>query len=212
MKYRIWDLPLRAFHWLLVFTVVLSFVTVKVGGNALVWHARLGYLVIALMIFRLIWGFAGSHYARFKNFIRGPQAIIAYLKNPEQSPGHSPVGAVSVIVLILLFTAQAIAGLFASDDIAFDGPLVKYVSSEWVEFFTSLHRLNEPVLMALVLLHVAAILYYKKFKKIDLVKPMLQGDKEWNEKIPVARDDFKLRWSAALLFGGILGVMYYFLR
>lgn len=212
MKYRIWDLPLRTFHWLLVITVVCSFITVKIGGNAMTWHARFGYLVIALLSFRLIWGFIGSHHARFFNFIKSPRVIIGYLKNPLPTPGHSPVGAVAVMVLIGIFIAQALAGLFASDDIAFDGPMAKYVSSYWVELLTSLHRLNEPVLLGLICIHITAIFYYKLFKKQDLIKPMLTGDKSWTEKIPVARDDVSQRLLATVLFGSIVGVLYYFLR
>jgi cytochrome b len=212
MKFRVWDLPLRAFHWLLVLAVLLSFVTVKIGGNAMEWHARLGYFVLALLLFRLIWGFVGSHYARFSNFIRGPRLLIDYLKHPQQTPGHSPLGALSVVVLLSLFSFQVIAGLFASDEIAFDGPLVKHVSSAWVELMTSLHRLNEPILLILVLVHIGAIVYYKKIKKHDLIQPMITGDKEWAEKIPVARDDSLLRWMAAAIFGGIIAVLYYFLR
>jgi cytochrome b len=212
MKTRIWDLPLRTFHWLLVLTVLMSFITVKVGGNAMTWHARFGYLVIGLMIFRLIWGFAGSYHARFRNFIKGPGAIVGYLKDPRPTPGHSPLGAVSVVVLITLFTLQALAGLFSSDDIAFDGPFVKYVPSAWVESLTSLHRLNELVLLGLILIHVFAIAYYRIVKKQDLIRPMVTGDKNWAEKIPVARDDFSLRLTAAIIFGGIMGVLYYFLR
>ena len=212
MKIRIWDLPVRTFHWLLVITILGSFITVKIGGNAMTWHARFGYLVIALISFRLIWGFIGSHHARFANFIKGPRAIIEYFKNPLPTPGHSPLGGVAVVVLITLFTAQALAGLFASDDIAFDGPLAKYVSSYWVELLTSLHRLNEPVLLGLILIHVTAIFYYRIFKKQDLIQPMLTGDKNWAEKIPVSRDDLSQRLIAVFVFSGIIGALYYFLR
>jgi len=212
MKIRIWDLPLRTFHWLLVITILCSFIAVKIGGNAMTWHARFGYLVIALMAFRLIWGFIGSYHARFVNFIKSPRSIIEYFKNPLPTPGHSPLGAVAVVVLITLFTAQALAGLFASDDIAFDGPLAKYVPSYWVELLTSLHRLNEPVLLGLILIHVIAIFYYKIFKKQDLIKPMLTGDKNWIEKIPVSRDDLSQRLIATFIFGSIIGILYYFLR
>lgn len=212
MKIRIWDLPTRTFHWLLVVTILCSFIAVKIGGNAITWHARFGYLVIALMSFRLIWGFVGSYHSRFSSFIKHPRSIIEYIKNPQPTPGHSPLGAVAVMVLIGLFTIQALAGLFASDEIAFDGPLAKHVSSYWVELMTSLHRLNEPVLLGLILIHMTAIFYYKIFKKQDLIKPMLTGDKNWTEKIPVSRDDSHQRLIAVIIFSGIVVTMYYFLR
>ncbi len=212
MKIRIWDLPLRLFHWLLVVAVIGSFVSVKLGGNAMIWHGRFGYIVLALIFFRLIWGFVGTHHARFTQFIKSPKAIFAYLKNPTETPGHSPLGAISVIVLLGLFLSQALAGLFASDDIAFDGPLVKYVASTWVELLTSFHRLNEWVLMAIVGVHVGAILYYKYSKKINLISAMITGDKEWTETAPLVQDDSKIRLKAMALLMAIALIMYYFLR
>ena len=212
MKIRIWDLPLRLFHWLLVVAVIGSFVSVKLGGNAMIWHGRFGYIVLSLIFFRLIWGFVGTHHARFAQFIKSPQAIFAYLKNPTETPGHSPLGAISVIVLLGLFLSQALAGLFASDDIAFDGPLVKYVASAWVELLTSFHRLNEWVLMTLVGVHVGAILYYKYAKKINLISAMITGDKEWADAAPLVQDDSKVRLKAMALLMAIALIMYYFLR
>jgi cytochrome b len=212
MKIRIWDLPTRLFHWLLVMAVIGSFVSVKLGGNAMIWHGRFGYIVLALIFFRLIWGFVGTHHARFAQFIKSPKAILAYLKNPAETPGHSPLGAISVIVLIALFLAQALAGLFASDDIAFDGPLVKYVASAWVELLTSFHRLNEWVLLTLVGVHLCAILYYKYAKKINLISAMITGDKEWEDAAPLVQDDSKVRLKAMALLIAIALIMYYFLR
>jgi cytochrome b len=212
MKIRIWDLPTRLFHWLLVMAVIGSFVSVKLGGNAMIWHGRFGYLVLALIFFRVIWGFVGTHHARFVHFIRSPKAILAYLKNSVETPGHSPVGAISVLVLIGLFLIQALAGLFASDDIAFDGPLAKYVASSWVELLTSLHRWNEWVLLALVGVHIGAILYYKYAKRINLISAMITGDKEWTETAPLVQDDSKVRLKAMAILLTIALIMYYFLR
>jgi cytochrome b len=212
MKIRIWDLPTRLFHWLLVMAVIGSFVSVKLGGNAMIWHGRFGYIVLALIFFRLIWGFVGTHHARFAQFIKSPKAILAYLKNPAETPGHSPLGAISVVVLIALFLAQALAGLFASDDIAFDGPLVRYVASTWVELLTSFHRLNEWVLLTLVGIHLGAILYYKYAKRINLISAMITGDKEWSDTAPLVQDDSKVRLKAMAILIAIALIMYYFLR
>jgi cytochrome b len=212
MKIRIWDLPLRLFHWLLVMAVIGSFVSVKLGGNAMIWHGRFGYLILALIVFRLIWGFVGTHHARFVNFIRFPKAILAYLKNPTETPGHSPLGAISVMVLLSLFLAQALAGLFASDDIAFDGPLAKFVASTWVELLTSFHRLNEWVLLALVAVHIGAILYYKYAKRINLISAMITGDKDWADAAPLVQDNSKIRFKAMAILIAIALIMYYFLR
>ena len=137
---------------------------------------------------------------------------MAYLKNPVETPGHSPIAAISVLALLGLFLAQALAGLFASDDIAFDGPLAKYVASAWVELLTSFHRLNEWVLLSLVGVHIAAILYYKYAKKINLVSAMINGDKEWDTRDPLVQDDSKVRLKAMAILLTIALLMYYFLR
>jgi cytochrome b len=214
MKIRIWDLPLRLFHWLLVMAVIGSFVSVKLGGNAMIWHGRFGYLVLALITFRLVWGFVGTHHARFTQFIKFPKAILAYLKNPSETPGHSPMGAISVLVLLGLFLAQALAGLFATDDIAFDGPFAKYVASAWVELLSSFHRWNEWVLLALVATHIGAILYYKYVKRINLTSAMITGDKELVDTAmaPLVQDDSKVRLKAMAILIAIALIMYYFLR
>ena len=212
MKIRIWDLPTRLFHWALVLAVLGSFISADDDGGVLEWHARFGYFILSLLLFRVIWGFTGSHYARFFNFIKSPKAVLSYLKNPTEVPGHNPLGALSVIALLGFLLLQAVTGLFASDDIAFEGALVKYVSSSVTELITSIHRLNESVLITLVALHIGAILYYRWMKKTDLVKPMVTGDKEWAEKIPVARDSFSLRLIAVVIYLAIASVLYYFLR
>ncbi len=212
MKIRVWDLPTRVFHWMLVLAIVGSFVSADEGGNSLEWHARFGYFILSLLIFRLVWGVVGSHYAQFFNFIKSPKTVLAYLKNPTELAGHNPLGALSVMALLGFLLIQAVTGLFASDDIAFEGPLSKYVSSNWVELLTSFHRLDETVLILLIALHVGAIVYYRWIKKVNLVKPMITGDKEWAEKIPAARDDFLLRLFAATIYVVIAGTLYYFLR
>lgn len=212
MKIKVWDLPTRLFHWTLFLAVLGSFISANVGGNSIEWHARFGYLILSLLLFRVVWGFVGSYYAKFFNFIRLPKSVLAYLKKPQEMPGHSPLGALSVIALLGFLLLQAVTGLFASDDIAFEGPFVKYVSSSWVDLLTSVHRIDETVLMILIALHIGAIIYYRWFKKINLVKPMLTGTKEWEEKIPVARDDFLLRLRAVTIYVVIAVTLYYFLR
>jgi cytochrome b len=176
---RVWDLPVRLFHWLLVICIIVSFITVKIGGNAMDFHARAGYCVLALIIFRICWGLIGSHHARFINFVPSPKTLIAFVSGITPAGlGHNPLGALSVLALIASVGVQAITGLFANDDILFEGPFAKYVSNSTVEVLTSIHRLNETVLIVLIALHLCAILYYQKFKGENLIKPMLLGDKE----------------------------------
>jgi cytochrome b len=176
---RVWDLPIRLFHWLLVICIVGSFITVKIGGNAMEWHARVGYCVLTLIIFRICWGFIGSHHARFIHFVPSPNGLINYLSGKTKAGlGHNPLGALSVLALLCSVGLQAVTGLFANDDIAFEGPFSKHVSRGTVELLTSIHYFNEKILIALIAIHLCAIFYYQKFKGENLIKPMLLGDKE----------------------------------
>jgi cytochrome b len=176
---RVWDLPIRLFHWLLLIAIILSFVTVKSGGNAMELHGRIGYCVLTLILFRICWGFVGSRYARFSNFVPSPKGLLGYLSGKTKAGlGHNPLGALSVLALLFSVGLQAVTGLFANDDIAFEGPFAKYVSNRTVALLTSIHHINELVLIALIVLHLCAILYYQKFKSENLIKPMLLGDKE----------------------------------
>jgi cytochrome b len=175
MKAYVWDLPTRLFHWSLVILVVGAFVTAKVGGNAMVWHGRIGLAIIGLLVFRIVWGFVGSTYARFLQFVRGPSAILAYLRGQWQGQGHNPLGALSVLALLGILTLQAVTGLFANDDIAFEGYLVPLIGMEASSSITGIHHLLEKILMALVALHVGSIVFYARVKKHNLVKPMISG-------------------------------------
>lgn len=175
---RVWDLPLRLFHWLLVLCLIGSFVTVKAGWMD--WHFRFGYTALTLITFRVLWGIVGPRYARFASFIFSPAGVIAYLRSTANAPrtlGHSPLGALSVFALLAIVGVQASAGLFTSDDIASEGPLARLVSSAFVERASWLHHTNEWIILGLVSLHLTAILFYRLFRRQSLVKPMVIGDR-----------------------------------
>lgn len=209
-KVRVWDLPLRLFHWLLAALIIAAIVTENIGGNAMIWHFRIGYAVLTLLAFRLIWGFAGSHYSRFSSFIYSPKALIKYLRNPSFYPaGHSPLGALSVFALLLVLSGQAISGLFSTDDIAFDGPMVKFASSEWVSRLTWYHtEVSAFLVYFFVGLHVAAIAWYA-LRRRNLVTPMITGDAAVDTDIPPAGDSAGLRLVALLLLAACAGGVYY---
>ncbi|OIM97311.1 cytochrome B [Polynucleobacter sp. QLW-P1DATA-2] len=176
---RVWDLPIRLFHWLLVACIVGSLICVNIGGNAIQWHAYFGYSILTLLIFRIIWGFIGSTHARFASFLPNREAITNYLQG--KSPrflGHNPIGALSVFALLLVLSVQAVTGLFVDDEIAFQGPLSKYLSESSVSFLSEIHESNQVVIYTLIAIHIAAIWYYKKLKGEDLIRPMISGDKE----------------------------------
>ena len=180
LRIRVWDLPTRVFHWALAVLVVFSFTTGKVGGGWMEWHLRSGYAILALLVFRLAWGFAGSHTARFARFVRGPRAAIEYARatirgRPPFTEGHNPMGGWMVMFMLAILVLQATSGLFADDDIATQGPLAAKVSNAWVARMTTIHKYNGWVIVAAVSLHVIAVAAYQWGLKIDLLGPMVHG-------------------------------------
>ncbi|WP_295388758.1 cytochrome b/b6 domain-containing protein [uncultured Thiodictyon sp.] len=174
---RLWDLPTRLFHWLLAALVTAAFVTGLTGGNAMVWHGRLGLLILGLLTFRLVWGLVGSTYARFVQFVPGPKTMLTYLRGGWQGMGHNPLGALSVLALLGLLLFQTISGLFANDDIAFNGPLQDLVTKRTSDWLTGLHHQAIWLIGVLVTLHVGAVLFHTHLHKDNLITPMVTGIK-----------------------------------
>ncbi len=214
-KVRVWDLPLRLFHWALVLLLAVAFVTQQIGGNAMEWHFRAGYAVLALLAFRTLWGLVGPRYARFSSFLYGPSTIVGYLRGTKLKYrlGHNPLGSLSVFALLAGSLVQALSGMFANDDIASEGPLVRYISKELSDQITVLHKdLFFWVLVALVVLHLLAIAWYALGKKRNLVKPMLTGDQEIGldaEGVEAANDSWTMRLLALGLLALCAGGVYY---
>ena len=212
IKVRVWDLPTRLFHWLLVASIMGLAVTGTVGGNIMVWHLRLGYSVLALLLFRIVWGLVGGRWSRFGAFIYAPQSVINYLKGkgkPEHSIGHNPIGAGSVFAMLGFLLLQVASGLISDDEIAFSGPLTRFVSNATVSLATNYHAsIGKWVLLGLVLLHAAAIAFYLK-RKHNLVGAMLHGDKELVVSAPPSRDDAASRMAALLIFMLCTSVAYW---
>ena len=202
-RVRVWDLPTRFFHWTLFACVVGLVVTAKTGGNAMVWHFRLGHVVLALLLFRVIWGLVGGRWSRFSSFLYAPKTLMAYLRGrggPELSVGHSPIGAASVFAMLAALVLQVVSGLCSDDEIAFAGPLSRFVSGEVVSLATWYHKVvGQWLVIALVVLHVAAVLYYLHRKKNNLITPMLRGDKQLAEPAAASRDDTGSRALALVL-------------
>ena len=203
-KVRVWDLPTRIFHWALVVGVLCLVISGLIGGNAMVWHFRFGYTVLALLLFRVVWGLVGGRWSRFGAFIYAPQSVISYLKGngkPEHSVGHSPIGAGSVFAMLGILLAQVGTGLLSDDEIAFAGPLTRFVSNATIGLATNYHKnIGKWLLLVLVLLHIGAILFYL-WRKHNLVYAMVHGDKELVIAMPSSRDDASSRAAAVALFG-----------
>ena len=184
---RIWDLPTRLFHWLLVLGMGFMWFSAENGGLWMDWHVQVGEFMLALVLFRIIWGFVGSDTSRFASFLRSPAAAIQHwreLSGNRQAyhAGHNPLGAWMVVALLLTLLMQATTGLFASDDIMVEGPLYGLVSTAVSDKLTGLHHLLFNLLLLLATLHVAAVVYYKTRKKTNLIKAMVIGKADWPEQ------------------------------
>jgi cytochrome b len=177
-RIKLWDLPIRLFHWSLALLVLAAIVTGKIGGNAIVWHGRIGLLLLGLIVFRIVWGVIGSSHARFASFFPTPGTVRAYLQGRWHGVGHNPLGAFSVLGLLALISFQVASGLLGNDDIAFNGPLADLVSKALSDRLTGLHKLSVNLLIGLIALHLAAILYYVHIRKDNLLKPMFTGWKD----------------------------------
>lgn len=208
MKLRVWDLPTRVFHWSLALLVGAAFVTAKL--DAYDWHFRIGYALLALVAFRLLWGIVGPRYARFASFVSAPARALAHLRGaPHAAPGHNPAGAWSVLALLALVGAQAVTGLFTSDDVMASGPLYDAVAGGTAELLGRLHRLNEKLILAVVLLHLVAVAFHGHVKRQPILKAMVTGDAEVAAVAPPARDDWLVRLGALVLLTGCgLGVWW----
>jgi cytochrome b len=212
-RVRVWDLPTRLFHWLLAASVVGLVITGQIGGGLIDWHARLGYCVLALLLFRIVWGLVGGHWSRFASFFYSPSSVVAYLRgraHPDHLIGHNPLGAASVFAMLLVLAAQVATGLVSDDEISFTGPLNRYVASAKGLAATWYHKnVGQWLIIGLVVLHVAAIVFYRVRKNDDLVRPMLVGDKQTAHPARSSRDDALSRVAAAVILALAAGASWW---
>jgi cytochrome b len=175
-RWSVWDWPVRLGHLALILGVALMWWTGETGKMEL--HSWVGYVILVVVSSRIIWGFVGSRYARFTQFVRGPSTILAYLRGrlPE-SPGHNPLGALSVLVLLALLFVQGATGLFTTDDIMFDGPLVG-LAGDLSGTLGAIHETNWTLLQVFIALHVAAVLFYSLVKRQPIIRAMIVGKRE----------------------------------
>ncbi len=206
---RVWDLPTRMVHWGLVLAIAAAWYFQ--WKNEMTWHMYAGYAAATLVVFRLVWGLVGSETARFAQFVRGPGTVVNYLRTGARDRlGHNPLGALSVVALLMLVLLQAGSGLFANDDIFFDGPWAGIVTKDTSDAITSYHRLNKTILLVVIGLHVAAIAWYR-FRGERLVGPMLTGRKR--VAAGTAEPRHRPLWLAALalaLAAAAVGVAFRF--
>ena len=204
---KVWDAPVRLFHWLLVLLIAFMIVSGKMKGDWMVWHMRAGYAILALVLFRILWGFAGSTYARFSTFLAGPSAAIAFVKKvfaraPAPYASHNPLGGWMVLVMLLALLFQVGTGLFANDDVLIEGPLASLVRKDLSDQLTSWHYWNVNLLLALVAAHVVAVGYHAVVMKENLIDAMFTGVKRMPADAPEdAAARFASPWLALVLLG-----------
>jgi cytochrome b len=201
-KIPVWDLPTRLFHWLLVALVAASFATGKAGGTAMIYHEWCGEAILALLIFRIVWGFVGSAPSRFSTFLASPSTVFQYAltllrRDEDHHLSHNPLGGWSVMAMLMVLLVQAGTGLFANDDIFIEGPLYDWVSKATSDRLTSIHHFNHDVILVLVAVHFAAVLFHLVFKKENLILPMITGMKSW-KGAPQAEITPAPAWRAVL--------------
>jgi cytochrome b len=205
-KIAIWDLPTRLFHWLAALLVLAAYVTWRL--NWMDWHAWSGYALLALVLFRLLWGFFGSDSARFSRFLVPPRAVLRYLthalrREPDRQVGHNPAGGWMVLLLLTLLLGEALTGVYINNDIAIEGPFTELVSAPIADLVTDLHDVFWQILLAAIVLHLLAIAAYWAVKRQNLALPMITGRKMLTPEVTPPAMAGPLR--ALLLFGvGVL--------
>lgn len=187
---KVWDAPVRLFHWAIVALVCTSYATAKMGR--IDWHFLSGYAILTLVLFRIAWGLAGSETARFSHFVRGPRAALGHLREVlgRQAPheaGHNAAGGLMVALLLGLLLFQAGTGLFSNDGLMEEGPLAHLAEGAWSDRISGWHAFAFNLILAAVALHVAAVLAYAVVLRQDLVRPMVTGWKRLPATIPAPR-------------------------
>jgi cytochrome b len=179
---KVWDLPVRLFHWLLLVLAGFSWWSGEQGGDWMSWHSWSGCAILTLVLFRIGWGFLGSDTARFAHFVRGPRTSFTYLRSalkhhPKAYLGHNPLGGWMIMTLLLVLLIQVVTGLLGNDDSDFQAPLSHWLSHDASSLMTTLHAYSFDLLLILVGLHVAAVLAHVMLQRDDMLKAMLTGVK-----------------------------------
>jgi len=186
-RVRVWDVPTRLVHWLIVLLVAVSWWTGDTGRMD--YHRYSGYALLGLVSFRIYWGFVGSSTSRFRQFVRGPRAIWTYLRGRwDLRPGHNPLGAFSVVILLALLATQIGLGLFAVDvDGIESGPLSAHVSFATGRVCAQLHHQVFNLLLLLIVVHIVAVLYYVFAKRQNLIAAMFHGRRDYAQELPAVK-------------------------
>jgi len=222
-KIRVWDVPVRLFHWTLVVLLTVSYFTGRAGGDWMKFHFWSGYAILTLLLFRIAWGFVGSTTARFSDFVKGPMACIAYLRDlllgrRTYDAGHNPVGGGMVVLLLFAVLAQVVAGLFSADTDTgtVTGPLSGLVADRWIDRFTHFHDFWVNVLLILIGLHVLADIVYLVWKRQNLIGAIVTGHKPLDHVVVPGKPARTLTFASGRLAVSLLvvaaAIVYFIVR
>lgn len=216
VRVRVWDLPTRLFHWTLLLAMGSVLATGIVPGVRLFWHAAAGYLVLTLLIFRLIWGFVGGHWSRFRTFVPSLSALEAALRGretPADRLGHGALGGAAVVAILGALFLQVVTGMLAVRPDHFEAPLAKFVSEPVIQIATALHTTTGKWLLLAVLgVHIAAVLFLLVVRKRDLLGPMLHGNQHCDAAAMASHDGRASRWLALWVLALCGGGVFLFVR
>ncbi|HVC55402.1 MAG TPA: cytochrome b/b6 domain-containing protein [Stellaceae bacterium] len=198
---RVWDAPTRLFHWLVAVLVAAAYATWRL--NWMIWHGRIGDTLLALLLFRLLWGFFGSETARFSSFLGSPATAARHLRHllrrePDRQVGHNPAGGWMVLLLLLLLLGETLTGLYVANDIVDVGPLTDITPAPVADAIDAAHAIVWNILLAAIALHLLAILVYATAKGQNLLRPMITGTKVLPDSLP--RPRIASRARAIVLF------------
>jgi cytochrome b len=213
-KIKVWDASLRFFHWSLVASIGFLWYSGETGGNVMNWHIYVGYFVLGLIIYRVIWGFIGSRYARFGQFVTGPFATVKYamqflIGREKEHLSHNPLGSWMVLVLLTVIFLQAATGLFASDDILVEGPLYSLVPNDIAGMLTEIHEFNFNVILACIAVHIVAVLLHMVFRREHLARSMVTGYKTSKsaEATSIKEPFIRIAITAVLSIAAVYGIV-----
>jgi cytochrome b len=213
-RVAVWDVPVRVLHWLLVFLLVALIATGLAGDDWLVWHMRAGAATLTLVVFRILWGFAGSANARFSAFVRGPSAVIRYARSLLRPPHemhatHNPIGGWMTVLLLAVLLVQCLLGLCTADEDQYAGPLVAHISDALAGALSHWHRRVWWAVAALAVVHIGAVAGYDLRFRDNLAAAMLSGAKELPSGVASERGA-TMSWPLALvLFAACAGASWW---
>jgi len=220
---RVWDVPVRLFHWTLVILMAVSYFSGRAGGDWMKFHFWSGYTILTLLLFRIAWGFVGSTTARFSDFVKGPSAAFRHIAemvgaDRPREAGHNPLGGAMVVVLIFAVLAQVVAGLFSADTDTgmINGPLTHLVADKWIDKATAFHKFWINALLVLVGLHVLAAIVYLTWKRQNLIGAMIHGHKPLDDVVPPGTQAPRLQFASGRLAISVLivcaAIVYFIVR